>query len=122
MRVVFSHSIKRKEFRKNIPNQDLQIILDSLTKGIFAQIKGENLPKGSKLIKIYATIVAGARRIVFLVDVSSGDAFFLFYRTKNDKIGKNITIKNQEFKKYLHIYLNLLDKDLDSGKLDIFEI
>jgi hypothetical protein len=122
MKVIISHRIKEKEFKKNIPNQDLNIILDSLKKGIFTPIKGENLPKGSKLIKIYATTVAGARRIVFLIDVLSGDAFFLFYRSKNDKIGENIAIKNSEFKKSLYVYLDLLDKDLDSGNMDVYEL
>lgn len=122
MKVIISHGIIRKEFKKNIPNQDLKIILDSFKKGIFTPIKGENLPKCSKLIKIYATTVAGARRIVFLIDVQSGDAFFLFYRRKNDKIGENITIKNPKFKKSLHVYLDLLDKDLDLGSMDVYKL
>lgn len=122
MKVIISHEIIRKEFKKNIANQDLKIILDSFKKGIFTSIKGENLPKDSKLIKVYATTVAGARRIVFLVDVQNGDAFFLFYRSKNDKIGENITIKNPRFKKSLYVYLDLLDKDLDLGNLDVYKL
>ncbi len=49
------------------------------------------------LIKVYSTTVSGARRIVYLMDTVSGDAFFLFFRTKNDPIGSNITIHNPVF-------------------------
>lgn len=121
MAVIISHSIKCKEFKKGMAQTDLQNILRGFQEGIFTIIKGENLPKGSRLIKVYSTTVAGARRIVFLVDVASNDAFFLFYRSKNDKIGKNITIQNQEFKKILHKYLALLDTDIDSGAIDVYK-
>ena len=60
--------------------------------------------------------------IVFLVDVVSNDAFFLFYRSKKDKIGKNITIQNQDFKKILYSYLSLLDTDLEIGNIDVYKI
>lgn len=123
MAIIISHRIKRKEFKKGIIEQnDLKIILRGFKEGIFTVIKGESLSKGSRLIKVYATTVAGARRIVYLVDVASNDAFFLFYRNKNDKIGKNITINNPEFRKLLHAYLNLLDADIDAGTVDVYKI
>jgi hypothetical protein len=121
MAVIISHQIKRKEFRKGIIAPiDLQTILGSMHRSIFTVIKGENLPAGSRLIKVYATTVGGARRIVFLLDVLSNDAFLLFYRSKKDKIGKNITIQNQEFKKMLLKYLDLLGLDIDSGSVDVY--
>lgn len=121
MAVIISHSIKRKEFKKGIIAQgDLQTILRGFQEGIFTAIKGERLPKGSRLIKVYSTTVAGARRIVFLVDVASNNAFFLFFRSKNDKIGKNISIQNQEFRKMLHKYLDLLDIDIENRAIDIY--
>jgi hypothetical protein len=123
MAVIISHRIKRKEFKKGIISpSDLQTILGAFKEGIFTVIKGDHLPKGSRLIKIYATTVSGARRIVFLIDVASNDAFFLFYRSQKDKIGKNITIQNQDFRKMLHSYLSLLDADLDSGSVDVYKI
>lgn len=121
MAVIIAHSIKRKEFKKGMAQTHVQTILSGFRGGIFTAIKGENLPKGSRLIKVYSTTVAGAHRIVFLVDVASNDAFFLFYRSKNDKIGKNISIQNQEFKKILHKYLALLDTDVDSGAIDVYK-
>ncbi len=123
MALIISRRIKRKEFNRGIitPN-DFQTILEALQEGIYTIIKGENLPRGSRLIKIYATTVAGARRIVFLIDVASNDAFFLFYRSKKEKIGKNISIQNQEFRKTLHTYLGLLDADIEIDNVDVYQV
>lgn len=123
MAVIISHRIKRKEFKKGIiPESDFQKILDGFRNGIFTKIKGENLPKGTRLIKVYSTTISGARRIVYLVDVLTNDAFFLFYRSKNDKIGKNITIDNPEFRKILHQYLTFLCADMDSDSVDVYPV
>lgn len=93
MAVIISHRIKKKEFKKGvIPQDDLRIILNGFKDGIFTFIKGESLPRGSRLIKIYSTTVAGARRIVFLVDVASNDAFFSFLQKQ----------KRQNWPKYQH--------------------
>ena len=118
MTVVIAHSIRKKEFRRGeIPREDLETILGGYAKGIGVPIKGEALPKGSRLVKLYVTTVGGARRIVFLVDVESGTGFLLFYRGKNDAIGENITIKNPAFRKRLLQYLDLLQADIAEGKL-----
>lgn len=116
MTVVITHGIRKREFRGGtIPPDDLQVILGLYAKGIAVPIKGDALPGHSRLIKLYATTVAGARRIVFLIDVRSGTAFLLFYRGKNDRIGKNISIKNPEFRKALHAYLDLMTADIAAG-------
>ncbi len=121
MIVIIAHSIRRKEFKRGeIPTTDLETILQSYAEGIMTPIKGEALPKGSRLVKLYVTTISGARRIVFLVDVESDTGFFLFYRTKNDVIGKNITIKNPAFRKQLHHYLALLQMDMTSGKIETY--
>jgi hypothetical protein len=117
MIVVIAESIRRKEFgHAQIAQSDLQTILRSYASGIYVTIKGESLPKKSRLIKLYATTVEGARRIVFLVDVETGTGFFLFYRSKNDSVGQNISIKNPEFKRQLLRYLDLLSVDITSGR------
>lgn len=122
MAVIISHRIRRKEFKRGIiSGDDLQTILNSFRKGISVSIKGRNLPKASKLIKIYATAVAGARRIVYLVDMASSDGFLLFYRSKNDRIGKNISIQNPEFRKKLNLYLELLSLDIEAGAIDVYD-
>lgn len=122
MKIIFSKKIKRKELGSNPSKLDIEIILSSLKKWIFDKINWDNLPSNSNLIKIYMTTIAWARRIVFLVDNISWDVFFLFYRTKNDKIGENISIKNTEFKKKLNEYLEILFKDISEDNFEIIEI
>lgn len=43
MKVIISNKIKRKEFKKGVSSQDLDIILDSFKKGVFDPIKGNRL-------------------------------------------------------------------------------
>lgn len=122
MKVIIAQSIRRKEFKRGvIPVEDLQTIVDGYAGGISIHIKGEHLPRASRLIKIYATTVRGARRIVFLVDVETQTGFFLFFRSKNDLIGKNISIKNPLFKKQLGTYLDLLSADIEAGNFMTYE-
>ncbi len=122
MKVVIADSIRKKEFRQGkIPQNDLESILRGYSEGIYVQIKGESLPKGSRLVKLYVTTIQGARRIVFLVDVETNVGFFLFYRSKNDILGKNISIKNPEFKKRLLQYLDLLSTDISAGRINTHE-
>ncbi len=123
MTVVIAQSIRRKEFKRGeIPQGDLATILGAYAEGIMVPIKGDALPKGSRLVKLYVTTIAGARRIVFLVDVESGTGFFLFYRGKNDPIGKNVSIKNPAFRKRLHAYLDLLQLDIAAGQLQVYPV
>lgn len=56
------------------------------------------------------------------MDAESGDVFFLFFRTKNDKIGSNITISNPDFKKKLQEYLAILFEDLEEDNFEVMEI
>jgi hypothetical protein len=118
MKVVFSHTLSKKEKILPIKKQ----IIEAYAKGIFTQIKGDKLPPHSSLIKIYTTTIRGAGRLVFLVEIKSMDGFFLFFRTKNDEIGRNITIKNSKFKTQLHKYLELLKSDLCEKNYEVFEV
>lgn len=121
MTIVVSHRIRRKEFKRGIiPAEDLEIIRDAYAEGIMTSIKGDALPKASRLVKIYVTTVAGARRIVFLVDVATGTGFFLMYRGKNDPIGENITIKNPVFRECLLKYLAFLEEDIGAGTFETY--
>ena len=123
MTVIIASSIRRKEFKRGeIPPTDLEIILRSYEEGIMVPIKGEALPKGSRLVKLYVTTIGGARRIVFLVDVETSTGFFLFYRGKNDLIGKNITIKNPAFRIRLLQYLDLLQADITAGRFQTYAL
>lgn len=118
MKVIFSHSLSKKEKIEHAKKQ----IIEAYAKGIFTQIKGDKLPPNSSLIKIYTTTIRGAGRLVFLVDMKSTDGFFLFFRTKNDEIGRNITIKNSKFKTQLHKYLEILKSDLREKNYEAFEV
>ena len=99
----------------------METILFSYAEGIPVLLKGESLPKGSRLVKLYATTMHGARRIVFLVDVGTNTGFFLFYRGKNDVLGENISIKNPAFKKCLIQYLHLLSVDIAAEQFTEYE-
>ncbi|MDD2916794.1 MAG: hypothetical protein PHH70_03035 [Candidatus Gracilibacteria bacterium] len=122
MKIVFSKRLIRKELGAKPTEDDFLVIRKGYEKGIYESIKGESLPLGSRLIKVYATTVSGARRIVYLIDIESGDVFFLFFRTKNDRIGSNLTINNPEFKKKLQEYLAILFEDLENDNFQVMEI
>jgi hypothetical protein len=122
MKIIFSKKIKEKELWKNKDNNIINILLDYYKKGIFDNIKWKNLPANSRLIKIYTTSIYWEKRIVYMVDLVSKDAFFLFYRDKKDKIWENISIKNKYFKEKLDNYLNFLIEDIKNDNLDIYEM
>ncbi|MGK0456339.1 MAG: hypothetical protein ACJAUA_000638 [Zhongshania aliphaticivorans] len=121
MALIIGNSIRKKEFGEIIPNDDLEIIIRSAKVELATPIKGEGIPKGTRLLKAYATSSKGARRIVFLVEVEEGDLFLLFYRDKKDKIGANITIKNKTFKSQLWKHMDGLLSDIESGDFETIE-
>lgn len=118
-RIVFARQILKKE---KITQKDIGVILKVCGKYIFQRIKGENLPTEYSLIKIYVTTIEGARRLVLILDESIQVGHFLFYRKKEDPIGKNISIKNPEFKKALQQYLKLWDEDMEKDNFEIVEL
>lgn len=121
MAVIVARSIKKKELRSGAAGvAELKIVVKAFYREIGVNIKGDKLPKGTRLLKIYTTTDVGARRIVYLVDVLTGDGFFLMLRSKNDKVGENISIKNQEFRKLLYKYLQLLKDDLLGGNTEVY--
>ena len=119
MKIVFSKTIASKE---KLTDKDFKILISACSKGIFAQIKGSKLPKHSKLIKLYITSIGGSKRAVFLKSVKSETDFFLMYRSKNDPVGKNISIKNPVFRKTLHKYLEKLKVDLLEDNIKVFDL
>lgn len=122
MRLVLAQSICEAEFgQASVPELHMEPLKRSLAVELAASIKGEGLPKGSRLLKVYATSPEGARRIVHLLAVAEETLFLLFYRDKKDEIGANITIKNKAFRKQLHKHLALLQKDLEAGAYEVWE-
>lgn len=121
MTIIISHRIRKSEFKRGIISEHhLDKIISGYRKGVATLIKGQSLPQSSSLIKVYATTIDGARRIVYLVDEGSQDAFLLFYRSKNDKIGENISIKNPYFRRALQKYLKVLGEDIENNNYESY--
>ncbi len=118
MKVVFSHTLSKKE---NIGKHKEKIVR-AYAKGIFTIIKGKDLPKDSQLAKIYTTTINGVGRLLFLTQTKSSDGFFLFFRTKNDSIGQNITIKNPQFRIQLRKYLQILREDIKEKNYEVYNV
>ena len=122
MLLIIGDSIRQKEFGADIPEPDREVIIRSARVDLTTAIKGDQLPKGTRLLKAYATSPNGARRIVFLMEVEGGDLFLLFYRNKKDAVGANMTIQNKAFKAQLDKYLNSLRNDLDAGNFEVVDL
>lgn len=122
MSLIIGDSIRQQEFGSEIPDLDRKVIVRSAKVDLTTAIKGEKLPKGTRLLKAYATSPNGARRIVFLLEVQADDLFLLFYRDKKDAVGSNLTIQNKAFKRQLHKYLHYLVDDLDSGNFEVLDL
>ncbi|MEE4212849.1 MAG: hypothetical protein V2I43_26685, partial [Parvularcula sp.] len=104
-----------------VPEIHVEALKRSRALELATAIKGQGLPKGSRLLKIYATSPEGARRVVHLLAVEDETLFLLFYRDKKDAVGANITIKNPDFRKQLHKHLRLLQSDLEAGDFEAWE-
>jgi hypothetical protein len=122
MSLIIGDSIRQKEFGTEIPEPDREVIIRSARVDLTTAIKGDQLPKGSRLLKAYATSPNGARRIVFLLEVEGGDLFLLLYRNKKDAVGANMTIQNKAFKTQFDKHLNSLRDDLDSGNFEVVDL
>jgi len=119
MPLLLSNRIRKQEFGATLSPSDRDIIIRYARADLATPIAGAGLPADTRLLKAYATSKGGARRIVYLLSVKEGDLFLLFFRDKNDKVGKNVTIKNPDFKKQLLKHLDLLASDIESGNYEI---
>lgn len=81
-------------------------------------IAARGLPPRTQLIKAYATSKRGPKRIVYLLLVEDGDMFLLFYRGKNEPIGRNVSMENPAFRTALDKYLALLGSDIAAGDVE----
>lgn len=123
MRLVIAKSICHREFGADaVPVEHVEVLRRSMAVELATPIKGEGLPPATRLLKVYATSPAGARRIVHLLVVPDDTLFLLFYRDKKDAIGANITIRNPQFRKQLHRHLDLLAADIESAEVEIWEV
>jgi len=123
MALIIAEGIRRREFGGDIPAEDIDVLLRSARIALSTPIKGEGLPKGTRLLKAYATSARGPRRIVYLlaVAVAKEDLFLLFYRGKTDEIGKNISLANPAFRRQLNRHLDILINDIVAGRTHVIE-
>lgn len=112
MGLFISERIRKREFGKLIPAGDKAALLDGARSELARLISGKNLPKGTRLLKVYATTKQGPRRILYLLVVEGGDLFVLFYRDKKDLVGENMSPKNPDFNAELNKHLDLLREDI----------
>lgn len=110
--------IRKREFGKTIPKADRAALLEGARISLTEPIAGEGLPKGTKLLKAYATTPNGPRRILYLLVVAEEDLFVLFYRTKQDDLGANLSPKNPAFKRALAKQLELLREDIVADRIE----
>ena len=118
MRVLISDQIRRKEFESKVSEDDLSVLARSARAALSIPLAAPGLPPCTRLIKAYATSKRGPTRIVYLLAVDDGDMFLLFYRGKNDPIGRNASIANPAFRSALEKYLALLEADIMDGKIE----
>ena len=118
MKVLISAQIRRKEFGRKVPAEDLPVIARSARAALGVRIAARGLPAHTQLIKAYATSKRGPKRIVYLLAMEDGDMFLLFYRGKNDPVGENASMANPAFRAALDKYLTLLEADIAAGKME----
>ena len=70
------------------------------------------------MLNAYATSPRGAKRVVYLLVLDGGDLFLLFYRGKDDPLGRNVSLSNPAFRKALDTHLNLLEADIARGDIE----
>ena len=118
MKVLISAQIRRKEFGRKVPAEDLPVIARSARVALGVPIATRGLPPQTQLIKAYATSKRGPKRVVYLLAMEGGDLFLLFYRGKNDPVGQNASMANPVFRAALDKYLALLEADIADGKIE----
>ena len=121
MKIHLSLQIKKREFGKHLQEQDLEVLKRACRSAQSIPLAARNLPPGTRIIKTYATSTHGPKRIVFLLIVDGGDLFLLFYRGKNDALGRNISTDNPQFTTSLRKHLCLLEEDILAGKIETLE-
>ena len=118
MKVFISARIRKKEFGRAVPAEDLPVIARSARAALGVTIAARGLPPQTQLIKAYATSKRGPKRVVFLLAVQDGDLFLLFYRGKNDPVGRNASMMNPAFRAALDKHLALLEEDIANGNIE----
>lgn len=118
MGLFIAERIRKREFGKMIPPADKAALLEGARISLTEPIAGQGLPKGTRLLKAYATTTQGPRRIHYLLVVTEGDLFVLFYRGKQDNVGANMSQNNAAFNAALIRHLGLLREDIAADRIE----
>jgi len=121
MVIVISHQIKAREFNGEISAEVVEVLKRTSKVALASPISGKGLPPRTRLLKAYATSANGPRRLVYLLATESEALFLLFYRSKNDPVGENISPKNTVFAKQLRRHLEMLHEDIVANQYDRIE-
>jgi hypothetical protein len=116
--LYIAERIRKREFGRGISAADKESLLAGARVCLGASISGHGLPKGTRLLKAYATTKQGPRRILYLLVVQEKDLFVLFYRTKQDDVGANMSPKNSAFNNALAKHLDLLRDDMAAARIE----
>jgi hypothetical protein len=116
--LFIAERIRKREFGREISAADKETLLAGARVCLTAGIAAHGLPKGTRLLKAYATTKQGPRRILYLLVVQEGDLFVLFFRTKQDEVGLNMSPKNPAFNRALAKHLELLRDDMAAGRVE----
>jgi len=121
LKLIIPHSVKKKDLGKTISKTQTKILKKAFFKPA-SPLAGKrlNLPKNTRLVKVYGTSPEGAIRIVFLFLLKNGNKVLLFHLPKKDKrIGKNITPKNKALVEELEKRLIQAKKNYPKKEYDI---
>ena len=121
MAIIVSVHIREHEFGNAIPKEAQEVLRRTARVALTTPIAGKGLPPGTRLLKAYATSPGGARRVVYLLSVDDDTLFLLFYRDKDDQVGRNVSQKNPAFAMALTKHLALLREDIEAGLIEIFD-
>jgi len=118
MRVFLSKRIRKQEFGRSVSPECLAVIARTSRVALAVRIAGKGLPPGTQLIKAYGTSPSGPKRVIYLLAAGDDDLFLLFYRDKNDPIGRNASTANPAFRSALQKHLALLEEDIASANIE----
>jgi len=117
-KLLIPKTLAKREFGKmaNAQNE----VVAAWRKAIFTSLPAKGYA-GCRLLKAYVTTTDGPRRMLFLLQNSSGDSFFLMHRPKGDAVGDNMSYRNPRFAKVLQRAMETALADIEAGLFSLIE-
>lgn len=117
--ILIPKSVFKKEFGKSLPPEALGVFRRTAREALAEEIRVKGAPRGTKILKAYATSERGPRRLIYLLRSASGHLLLLLYRDKSDPVGKNMSKANPAFTAAMEKHLDLALADLASGQVEV---